>query len=109
MIDGFYRAFEDKHRGSRALIKERQRVYLPLIQPLVTLYPDAAALDLGCGRGEWLELLVETGFKAQGIDLDDGMLPSAAPAACRCKRKMRSPPCKACLQTAKPLFLGFTK
>ena len=80
MIDGFYRAFEDKHRGSRALIKERQRVYLPLIQPLVALYPDAAALDLGCGRGEWLELLVETGFKAQGIDLDDGML-----AECRAR------------------------
>ena len=80
MIDGVYRAFEDKHRGSRALIKERQRVYLPLIQPLVALYPDAAALDLGCGRGEWLELLVETGFKAQGIDLDDGML-----AECRAR------------------------
>ena len=80
MIDGFYRAFEDKHRGSRALIKERQRVYLPLIQPLIALYPDAAALDLGCGRGEWLELLVETGFKAQGIDLDDGML-----AECRAR------------------------
>jgi O-antigen chain-terminating methyltransferase len=80
MIDGFYRAFEDKHRGSRALIKERQRVYLPLIQPLVALYPDAAALDLGCGRGEWLELLVETGFNAQGIDLDDGML-----AECRAR------------------------
>jgi len=80
MIDGFYRAFEDKHRGSRALIKERQRVYLPLIQPLVALYPDAAALDLGCGRGEWLELLVETGFKAHGIDLDDGML-----AECRAR------------------------
>jgi O-antigen chain-terminating methyltransferase len=80
MIDGFYRAFEDKHRGSRALIKERQRIYLPLIQPLVALYPDAAALDLGCGRGEWLELLVETGFKAYGIDLDDGML-----AECRAR------------------------
>jgi O-antigen chain-terminating methyltransferase len=80
MIDGFYRAFEDKHRGSRALIKERQRVYLPLIQPLVALYPDATALDLGCGRGEWLELLVETGFQAQGIDLDDGML-----AECRAR------------------------
>ena len=80
MIDGFYRAFEDKHRGSRALIKERQRVYLPLIQPLIALYPDPAALDLGCGRGEWLELLVETGFKAQGIDLDDGML-----AECRAR------------------------
>jgi len=74
MSDGFYRAFEDQHRGSRELIKARQRVYLPFIDPLKTLYPDASALDLGCGRGEWLELLTESGFKASGVDLDDGML-----------------------------------
>jgi O-antigen chain-terminating methyltransferase len=78
MSDGFYRAFEDEHRGSRELIKSRQRVYLPFIQPLIGLYPDAAAIDLGCGRGEWLELLTESGFRAQGVDLDDGML-----AVCR--------------------------
>ena len=74
MSDGFYRAFEDQHRGSRELIKARQRVYLPFIEPLQTLYPEASALDLGCGRGEWLELLTESGFKASGVDLDDGML-----------------------------------
>jgi len=78
MSDGFYRAFEDQHRGSRELIKARQRAYLPFIDPLQTLYPDASALDLGCGRGEWLELLTESGFKASGVDLDDGML-----AVCR--------------------------
>jgi SAM-dependent methyltransferase len=78
MSDGFYRAFEDQHRGSRELIKARQRVYLPFIDPLKTLYPEASALDLGCGRGEWLELLSESGFKASGVDLDDGML-----AVCR--------------------------
>jgi O-antigen chain-terminating methyltransferase len=78
MSDGFYRAFEDQHRGSRELIKTRQRVYLPFIEPLKILYPEASALDLGCGRGEWLELLTESGFKARGVDLDDGML-----AVCR--------------------------
>ena len=78
MSDGFYRAFEDQHRGSRELIKTRQRAYLPFIEPLKTLYPEASALDLGCGRGEWLELLNETGFSASGVDLDDGML-----AVCR--------------------------
>jgi O-antigen chain-terminating methyltransferase len=78
MSDGFYRAFEDVHRGSREMIKARQRVYLPFIQPLMDLYPTASAIDLGCGRGEWLELLTETGFQAQGVDLDDGML-----AVCR--------------------------
>jgi SAM-dependent methyltransferase len=78
MSVGFYRAFEDEHRGSRDVIKERQRVYLPFIQPLKELYPNSEAIDLGCGRGEWLELLNETGFHAQGVDLDDGML-----AVCR--------------------------
>ena len=74
MSDGFYRAFEDKHRGTLELIKERQRVYLPLITPLLSVYPGVTTMDLGCGRGEWLELLVEAGFDAHGIDLDDGML-----------------------------------
>lgn len=80
MSDGFYRAFEDRHRGSRELIKDRQRVYLPFVQPLVEEYPGARAIDLGCGRGEWLELLAETGFSAHGVDLDDGML-----AECRAR------------------------
>ncbi|MBP0633993.1 MULTISPECIES: bifunctional 2-polyprenyl-6-hydroxyphenol methylase/3-demethylubiquinol 3-O-methyltransferase UbiG [unclassified Cupriavidus] len=70
----FYRAFEDRHRGSRTQIKERQRSYLPFIRPLLTFGFDIVALDLGCGRGEWLELLTEEGFLAKGVDLDDGML-----------------------------------
>ena len=74
MSEGFYRAFEDLHRGSRKLIKERQRVYAPFINPLQAHYGHAPAIDLGCGRGEWLELLTEAGFDAQGVDLDDGML-----------------------------------
>ena len=74
----FYRAFEDRHRGPRELIKARQRVYLPFIEPLRSIYRDAKVIDLGCGRGEWLELLQDAGFDARGVDLDDNML-----AACR--------------------------
>lgn len=74
MSDSFYRAFEDRHRGSRELIKSRLQAYVPFIQPLTSLYQPAIALDLGCGRGEWLELAGETGFDARGVDLDDGML-----------------------------------
>ena len=78
MPSNFYRAFEDQYRGSRTLIKERLGVYLPFITPLAALHPEHTALDLGCGRGEWLELLQEQHIKATGVDLDDGML-----AACR--------------------------
>jgi len=76
MQDNFYRAFEDKHRGSRELIKERLKVYLPFIEPFKNIYKkeELKVLDLGCGRGEWIELVSENGFKALGVDIDDGML-----------------------------------
>jgi O-antigen chain-terminating methyltransferase len=70
----FYRAFEERYRGSQEQIRLRLRVYLPFIKPLIGLYGDAKAVDLGCGRGEWLELLKEEGFDARGVDLDEGML-----------------------------------
>ncbi len=81
MIDDFYRAFEDRHRGSRKLIQNRLRVYLPFIQPYLDQGRVPASLDLGCGRGEWLELLSEAGFNARGVDLNEGML-----QACRALR-----------------------
>lgn len=71
---GFYRAFEERYRGPRDLIKLRLSVYLPFVEPLKQIYPECTALDLGCGRGEWLELLQENGFQVLGVDLDDGML-----------------------------------
>lgn len=72
--DSFYRAFEDRYRGSRELIRERLKAYLPFVEPLLTLYPDAEVVDLGCGRGEWLELMRDQGFSVRGIDQDAGML-----------------------------------
>lgn len=70
----FYRAFEDRHRGSRELIHGRQQIYLPFLTPLKQLYDECTVLDLGCGRGEWLEILLQNDFKPLGIDLDAGML-----------------------------------
>ena len=72
--DLFYRAFEDRFRGSRELIKSRLGIYLPFILPLKKMSSPCLALDLGCGRGEWLELLTENGLAAKGVDLDQGML-----------------------------------
>jgi SAM-dependent methyltransferase len=59
-----YHDFEDVFRGSEALIRERQRRYLPL------LADHAPVFDLGCGRGELLDLLREAGVAARGVDLD---------------------------------------
>ncbi len=70
----FYRAFEEKYRGSRENIKKRQEIYLPFILPLHKNSPEGMVFDIGCGRGEWLELMREHDIPAKGVDLDEGML-----------------------------------
>ena len=70
----FYRQFEDKYRGSREIIKRRLEVYLPFVLPFREIYQDVSAIDIGCGRGEWLELLKEYNIASKGVDIDDAML-----------------------------------
>lgn len=72
----FYMAFENKYRGSTESIQARQSAYLPYVLSLKASYPELKALDLGCGRGEWLELLKKEGIDASGVDLDEVMLAS---------------------------------
>jgi SAM-dependent methyltransferase len=74
MSERFYQVLEDRYRGSRELIRSRLQVYLPFVEPLKTLEDAPAAADLGCGRGEWLELLQQNGFRATGVDLDGLMI-----------------------------------
>jgi SAM-dependent methyltransferase len=64
-LDALYAALEDRFRGSREEIKDRFRVYLPYIESAGV---SGEVIDLGCGRGEWLELLNETGIKARGVE-----------------------------------------
>lgn len=66
MDPGFYVALEDRFRGDPAIIAERQRVYLPLVEGLADA--DHPVLDLGCGRGEWLHVLTGAGIAAVGVD-----------------------------------------
>lgn len=73
-MSDFYRVFEEQFRGSRALIKTRLEFYKPFVDAMLTQYPDGAAIDLGCGRGEWLELLTAWGVQALGVDQDAEML-----------------------------------
>ncbi len=72
--NAFYREFEANFRGTREEIVGRLRVYLPFLRPFTEAAEGPGLVDLGCGRGEWLELAAENGMRAEGVDLDDGML-----------------------------------
>lgn len=74
MFDAFYVSFEDRYRGSREDIKNRQRIYIPDIERACATTDNAPVVDIGCGRGEWLELLSEAGFEAKGYDLNRVMV-----------------------------------
>ncbi len=63
-----YVAFEDLFRGDRALIRTRQEDYVALFAG------SRDVLDIGCGRGELLQLLAEKGITARGIDLNHEMV-----------------------------------
>jgi SAM-dependent methyltransferase len=67
-LNEFYMALEDRFRGERSDIYDRLLVYLPLVDPA------SLAIDLGCGRGEWLSLLRDNHIQAIGIDSSDRMV-----------------------------------
>lgn len=61
-----YELFEDESRGDVADIRERLEFYVPLLEKAAN--GGGLIADLGCGRGELLELLKENGLAAIGID-----------------------------------------
>ncbi|MDG6256467.1 MAG: methionine biosynthesis protein MetW [Methanomicrobiaceae archaeon] len=63
-----YFAFEDRFRGSREDIKQRQTSFLQYFEGCHNV------IDLGCGRGEFLELMAEKGIHAMGVDIDPDMV-----------------------------------
>jgi 2-polyprenyl-3-methyl-5-hydroxy-6-metoxy-1,4-benzoquinol methylase len=66
--DHLFAAHARAFRGDRAEIKRRLAAYLPHAQKAHTAAGNLPALDLGCGRGEWLEALSESGIPVRGID-----------------------------------------
>lgn len=72
-LDELYIAFEDMFRGTREDIKARQRVYLPDLAAATAGTPSRPIVDVGCGRGELLELLRDEGLSARGVDLNGAM------------------------------------
>lgn len=70
----FYREFEDEFRGSSELIQERLEQYLPIIDYIKKNSSSPSAIDLGCGRGEWLNFCQKNSLNVQGLDLDEAMV-----------------------------------
>ena len=83
--DEYYWAFEQRMRGTSGSVEVRLRGYEDLVVPLREgLTGDKGGrprwLDLGCGRGEFCDLLNEWGWDAEGVDGSP-----AAVEACRAR------------------------
>jgi len=58
-----YARFAERFRGEEDYVKSGQRFYVPYFAGRKEV------LDIGCGRGEFLDLMREAGVPARGIDL----------------------------------------
>ena len=58
-----YGRFAERFRGAEEYVKAGQKFYVPFFTG------SKEVLDIGCGRGEFLELMQEAGIGARGIDL----------------------------------------
>jgi SAM-dependent methyltransferase len=63
-----YLEFENTFRGSKLLVRRRLETYLPIIRAAGIGGTDKPLLDVGSGRGEWLDLAAEAGWHAWGLD-----------------------------------------
>jgi 2-polyprenyl-3-methyl-5-hydroxy-6-metoxy-1,4-benzoquinol methylase len=73
-LDFDYGRFAERFRGSEDYVRAGQQFYRPHFTAC------ASVLDLGCGRGEFLEMMREMGVPARGIDLGEESV-----ALCRSK------------------------
>jgi SAM-dependent methyltransferase len=62
-----YVGFEDRFRGSQADIRSRLESYVPMFAGARDV------LDVGCGRGELLDLFQKAGVPARGLELNHEM------------------------------------
>lgn len=67
-LDPFYVAFEQRFRGSSELVRARATPYLDILRDAQVGDATRPVLDLGCGNGDWLDVLRQHGFVARGVD-----------------------------------------
>ncbi len=65
MEDEDYRSFQDRFRGNPEVIAERLREHVVRFDGV-----EGRVADLGCGRGEFLDLLAEADIDAIGVDIN---------------------------------------
>lgn len=69
-----YSGFEDRHRGSEEVVR-------PLLEPYLAHFAGCElVVDLGCGRGEFVDLLTGRGIEAYGVDSDASQVAAAQAA-----------------------------
>lgn len=74
LFDALYVSLEDRFRPTRKDIKKQLQINLPVLREAQAGTMEAPILDIGCGRGEWLEVLAENGLIAKGIDTNRVMI-----------------------------------
>jgi len=70
-----YARFAERFRGPEEYVRKNIQFYLPRFEDR------APVLDIGCGRGEFLEMMRDAGIEARGIDLSEESV-----AVCRSKK-----------------------
>lgn len=63
-----YLEFENQFRGSEERISNNQLNYLPIVEKAFAKISSGYLIDVGCGRGEFLQLLKDKGLAAKGIE-----------------------------------------
>jgi SAM-dependent methyltransferase len=75
-----YTGFENRFRGREEDVRTQLQAYVPLFAR------GSRVLDLGCGRGEFLELLKENGVEAEGLDLNGLSVEACLDKGLKCRR-----------------------
>lgn len=74
VMDSFYENFEDQFRGSEETIIKRVEEYLPYFRESKIDFKKTPVLDIGSGRGEFLQLLKNNKIEAVGLDINVSMV-----------------------------------
>ncbi len=69
-----YFDFEDRFRGSRQEIKSRLSSYDGIVNYILNNFDSPKSLDIGSGRGEWLEKCSEMGLESLGLENNNQMI-----------------------------------